>query len=60
MKDAEINANVGREKSEQVALKCTADCLCSQIQNQINALAARVDAFLLKTIQEKKLLKNVF
>nr|YP_009332895.1 heat shock protein 70 [Membranoptera tenuis]AKL79151.1 heat shock protein 70 [Membranoptera tenuis] len=43
VKDAESNANIDKQKREQVDLKNQADSLCYQCQNQINELGEKID-----------------
>nr|YP_009326675.1 heat shock protein 70 [Membranoptera platyphylla]AMJ16932.1 heat shock protein 70 [Membranoptera platyphylla] len=43
VKDAESNANIDKQKREQVDLKNQADSLCYQSQNQINELGEKID-----------------
>lgn len=60
VKDAEINANVDRQKREQVDIKNQAESLCYQCQNQINELGEKLDVSIKQQIQEKvSLLKDL-
>nr|QCI05990.1 Hsp70-type chaperone [Delesseria sanguinea] len=43
VKDADKNANIDKQKREQVDLKNQADSLCYQCQNQINELGEKID-----------------
>ena len=53
VKDAEINANVDRQKREQVDLKNQAESLCYQCQNQINELGEKLDISIKQQVEEK-------
>jgi len=43
VKDAEANANVDKQKREQIDLKNQADSLCYQVQNQLKDLDDKID-----------------
>nr|YP_009399143.1 Hsp70-type chaperone [Taenioma perpusillum]ARW68540.1 Hsp70-type chaperone [Taenioma perpusillum] len=53
VKDAEDNANIDKQKRENVDLKNQADSLCYQSQNQINDLGDKVDIKLKQDAQAK-------
>nr|YP_009392305.1 Hsp70-type chaperone [Osmundaria fimbriata]ARW60867.1 Hsp70-type chaperone [Osmundaria fimbriata] len=59
VKEAEENANIDKQKREQIDLKNSADSLCYQSQNQINELGDKLDAEHKEKIQNTiNLLKN--
>ena len=43
VRDAEVNANVDKQKREQIDLKNQADSLCYQSQNQLNELGDKIN-----------------
>nr|YP_009296934.1 heat shock protein 70 chaperone [Ceramium japonicum]AOM66277.1 heat shock protein 70 chaperone [Ceramium japonicum] len=43
VRDAEINANIDKQKREQIDLKNQADSLCYQSQNQLNELGDKIN-----------------
>jgi len=53
VKDAEDNANIDKEKRENIDLKNQADSLCYQSQNQINELGDKIDTNLKQDAQDK-------
>lgn len=53
VKDAEQNANIDKQKREQIDLKNQADSLCYQSQNQLNELGDKVSSDDQKKIQIK-------
>ena len=53
VQDAEQNANIDKQKREQVDLKNNADSLCYQSQNQLNELGDKVDKDEKDKIQSK-------
>nr|QCI07043.1 Hsp70-type chaperone [Haraldiophyllum bonnemaisonii] len=53
VRDAEENANIDKQKRDQVDLKNQADSLCYQSQNQINELGDKIDLNNKKIIEEK-------
>nr|QCI04622.1 Hsp70-type chaperone [Apoglossum ruscifolium] len=53
VKDAEKNANIDKQKREQIDLKNQADSLCYQCQNQINELGDKLGDEDKQKIQEK-------
>nr|QCI07984.1 Hsp70-type chaperone [Plumaria plumosa] len=60
VRDAEDNANIDKQKREEIDLKNQADSLCYQSQNQINDLGDKIDGTTKEKIQLKiDELKNV-
>nr|QCI06301.1 Hsp70-type chaperone [Dictyurus purpurascens] len=53
VKDAEQNANIDKQKREQVDLKNQADSLCYQCQNQLNELDTKISDEIKINIQNK-------
>nr|YP_010156001.1 heat shock protein 70 [Cumathamnion serrulatum]QQY85251.1 heat shock protein 70 [Cumathamnion serrulatum] len=53
VKDAENNANIDKQKREQVDLKNQADSLCYQSQNQINELGEKIQKNSKENIENK-------
>ena len=53
VRDAEQNANIDKQKREQIDLKNQADSLCYQSQNQLNELGDKVNADDKTKIQSK-------
>nr|QCI03971.1 Hsp70-type chaperone [Antithamnionella ternifolia] len=53
VQDAEQNANIDKQKREQVDLKNSADSLCYQSQNQLNELGDKVEEVEKNQIQSK-------
>nr|QCI05658.1 Hsp70-type chaperone [Cryptopleura ramosa] len=53
VKDAEENANLDKQKRDQVDLKNQADSLCYQSQNQVNELGDKLDEANKQAIQVK-------
>ena len=53
VKDAEDNANLDKQKRDQVDMKNQADALCYQSQNQLNELGDKIDNDKKKHIESK-------
>nr|QCI06606.1 Hsp70-type chaperone [Erythroglossum lusitanicum] len=53
VKDAEKNADLDKQKRDQIDLKNQADSFCYQSQNQINELGEKIDQANKKTIENK-------
>nr|YP_009393557.1 Hsp70-type chaperone [Bostrychia simpliciuscula]ARW62119.1 Hsp70-type chaperone [Bostrychia simpliciuscula] len=53
VKEAEVNANIDKQKREQVDIKNQADSLCYQSQKQINELGDRLDQSNKQIIEHK-------
>ena len=53
VKDAEENANIDKQKREQIDIKNQADSLCYQSQNQLNELGDKINADDKEKIQSK-------
>nr|QCI05874.1 Hsp70-type chaperone [Dasysiphonia japonica] len=59
VKDADQNANIDKQKREQVDLKNQADSLCYQCENQLRELGDKVDVSIKEKIELKiSVLKN--
>ena len=53
VKDAEDNANIDKQKREQIDIKNQADALCYQSQNQLSELGDKINEEQKETIQNK-------
>ncbi len=53
VQDAENNANIDKQKREEVDIKNQADSLCYQSQSQLNELGDKIDENQKKTIEDK-------
>nr|YP_009295289.1 heat shock protein 70 [Dasya binghamiae]AOH77301.1 heat shock protein 70 [Dasya binghamiae] len=53
VKDAEENANIDKQKREQIDLKNQADALCYQCQNQISELGDKIEQIDKENIEKK-------
>nr|QCI07861.1 Hsp70-type chaperone [Pleonosporium borreri] len=53
VKDAENNANIDKQKREEIDIKNQADSLCYQSQSQLNELGEKIDQNQKKKIEDK-------